>query len=279
MIFSRKSGSGRHAKDDTRASGRRRRLEERAGPRSTPSPTRPAPPSGRPEGPYDVTEAPARASQRLDLGACRCPRSTAWRSGSRPTRRARSSRSCSSTATARCSSASSPRRAPRASGTRSAPRSRKRCRPTASRPRRSTASTASSCAARVRTPDGPTDVRFVGIDGPRWMVRARLPGRGRGRPGRRAGRCCECLRGLVVDRGDEASRSARRCRCGCRRRWPRRRRGGTPRTRRDGANGARGLGERRSRHRGPAHSTVSCTVVGGVMSAEDGWHRHHDHGQ
>ncbi|WP_420116660.1 DUF3710 domain-containing protein [Micromonospora sp.] len=46
--------------------------------------------------------------------------------------------------------------------------------------------------ARVRTPDGPTDLRFVGIDGPRWMVRGVYQGAaatdpaaggGRGPPG------------------------------------------------------------------------------------------------
>ncbi|MFD0822739.1 DUF3710 domain-containing protein, partial [Micromonospora zhanjiangensis] len=31
--------------------------------------------------------------------------------------------------------------------------------------------------ARVNTPDGPADLRFVGVDGPRWMVRALYQGR------------------------------------------------------------------------------------------------------
>ena len=57
--------------------------------------------------------------------------------------------------------------------------------------------------ARVSTPDGPTDVRFVGIDGPRWMVRAVYQGpaavdAAAARP------LDECLRGLVVDRGRDA---------------------------------------------------------------------------
>src|ERR1044072_2178214 len=30
--------------------------------------------------------------------------------------------------------------------------------------------------ARVNTPDGPANVRFVGVDGPRWMVRALYQG-------------------------------------------------------------------------------------------------------
>ena len=76
------------------------------------------------------------------------------------------------------------------------------------RPRRSTAEYGAELRARVRTPEGPTDIRFVGIDGPRWMVRGGVPGRRRHRPGRRraAGRC---LHGLVVDRGKEAIAGAR----------------------------------------------------------------------
>ena len=57
--------------------------------------------------------------------------------------------------------------------------------------------------ARVRTPDGLTDLRFVGIDGPRWMVRGVYQGRAATDPAA-AGPLAECLDGLVVDRGQEA---------------------------------------------------------------------------
>jgi hypothetical protein len=57
--------------------------------------------------------------------------------------------------------------------------------------------------SRVRTPDGLTDIRFVGIDGPRWMVRGVYQGPVAADPSL-AGRLAECLRGLVVDRGMEA---------------------------------------------------------------------------
>jgi Protein of unknown function (DUF3710) len=57
--------------------------------------------------------------------------------------------------------------------------------------------------ARVRTPEGVTDLRFVGIDGPRWMVRGVYQGPAAVDPGA-AGSLTECLRGLVVDRGVEA---------------------------------------------------------------------------
>ena len=57
--------------------------------------------------------------------------------------------------------------------------------------------------ARVQTPDGPADVRFVGVDGPRWMVRALYQGPAAADPGS-AGVLAQCLEGLVVARDDEA---------------------------------------------------------------------------
>ncbi|MFE0590189.1 DUF3710 domain-containing protein [Micromonospora echinospora] len=57
--------------------------------------------------------------------------------------------------------------------------------------------------ARVRTPDGITDLRFIGVDGPRWMVRGVYQGVAAVDPAA-AGPLGECLDGLVVDRGQEA---------------------------------------------------------------------------
>ncbi|MET7396245.1 DUF3710 domain-containing protein [Dactylosporangium sp. NPDC005572] len=57
--------------------------------------------------------------------------------------------------------------------------------------------------ARVRTPDGLTDIRFVGVDGPRWLVRAVYQGAAAIDPSV-APALTECLRNLVVDRGNEA---------------------------------------------------------------------------
>jgi hypothetical protein len=57
--------------------------------------------------------------------------------------------------------------------------------------------------ARVRTPEGIADIRFVGVDGPRWMVRAVFQGPAAVDPDQ-AGPLAECLRGLVVERGGEA---------------------------------------------------------------------------
>ncbi|QGN50050.1 DUF3710 domain-containing protein [Micromonospora sp. WMMD558] len=57
--------------------------------------------------------------------------------------------------------------------------------------------------ARVRTQDGITDLRFVGVDGPRWMVRGVFQGDAATNPAA-AGPLATCLEGLVVDRGHEA---------------------------------------------------------------------------
>ena len=58
--------------------------------------------------------------------------------------------------------------------------------------------------ARVRTPDGMNDLRFVGIDGPRWMIRAIYQGPAAVDPATAAGPLAECLRNVIVDRGREA---------------------------------------------------------------------------
>ena len=57
--------------------------------------------------------------------------------------------------------------------------------------------------ARVRTPEGLQDIRFVGVDGPRWMVRGVYQGPAAVDPAK-AGPLAECLRGVVVHRGTEA---------------------------------------------------------------------------
>ena len=57
--------------------------------------------------------------------------------------------------------------------------------------------------ARVRTPEGLTDLRFIGVDGPRWMIRAVFQGPAALDPGV-ATPLVDCLHGLVVDRGKEA---------------------------------------------------------------------------
>jgi hypothetical protein len=57
--------------------------------------------------------------------------------------------------------------------------------------------------ARVTTPEGPADLRFVGVDGPRWMVRALFQGRAAADRSSE-GALGEVLTGLVVVRDGEA---------------------------------------------------------------------------
>jgi hypothetical protein len=57
--------------------------------------------------------------------------------------------------------------------------------------------------ARVRSPEGLTDIRFVGVDGPRWLVRAVYQGPAAIDPSV-APALVECLENLVVVRGSEA---------------------------------------------------------------------------
>jgi hypothetical protein len=57
--------------------------------------------------------------------------------------------------------------------------------------------------ARVTTPEGPADLRFVGVDGPRWMVRALFQGQAAADRSRE-GALGEVLSGLVVVRDGEA---------------------------------------------------------------------------
>jgi hypothetical protein len=57
--------------------------------------------------------------------------------------------------------------------------------------------------ARLTTPDGPVDLRFVGVDGPRWLLRAVFQGAA-ALDTAAAGPLSECLRDVVVFRGREA---------------------------------------------------------------------------
>jgi hypothetical protein len=57
--------------------------------------------------------------------------------------------------------------------------------------------------ARVNTPEGPADLRFVGVDGPRWMVRALFQGRAAADRSNE-GALGDVLTGLVVVRDGEA---------------------------------------------------------------------------
>jgi Protein of unknown function (DUF3710) len=57
--------------------------------------------------------------------------------------------------------------------------------------------------ARVRQAEGMLHIRFIGVDGPRWMVRAVYQGRA-AEDTSAAGPLAACLAGLVVNRGKDA---------------------------------------------------------------------------
>lgn len=57
--------------------------------------------------------------------------------------------------------------------------------------------------AHVRAATGSTDLRLLGVDGPRWMLQAVYQGPAAVDPSV-AGLLAECLRGVVVDRGHQA---------------------------------------------------------------------------
>jgi hypothetical protein len=57
--------------------------------------------------------------------------------------------------------------------------------------------------AQVRNQDGVTELRVVGVDGPRWLLRADFLGPAAADP-RAAGPLLDCLHDLVVDRGQDA---------------------------------------------------------------------------
>ncbi len=56
---------------------------------------------------------------------------------------------------------------------------------------------------RVKTPDGPQDIRFIGFDGPRWFLRAVFHGAAATTPSA-APELTECLLRIIIDRGREA---------------------------------------------------------------------------
>lgn len=203
MIFSRNRGSGRHAKDDTRSGGARR-LEEELGLVDDDAEDGDATPSTseRSEGPYDITEAPAGIPQ-LDLGALKVPavddvevRVQADNDGKiQQIVLVNGGSALQLGAFA----------APRSEGIWAEVRGeiRKQLFNDGVAAEEVDGDYGTELRARVRTPEGLTDIRFVGIDGPRWLVRAVFQGPAAIDP-TAAPPLVECLRKLVVDRGHEA---------------------------------------------------------------------------
>ena len=200
MIFSRGRGSGgrHHKAEDSRRSGR-----HAAAPRPDPDDTVDEDEMVGTTGPYDVTEAPDDGVERLDLGALRIPvmpdveiRVQAGEDGT-----------VQQVVLVHGDNAVQ-------LGVFAAPRSEGIWEETRAEIKSSLfddgvaaeevpGEYGTELRARVRTPEGLSDLRFVGIDGPRWLVRAIYQGKVAVDPAV-AAPLVDCLRNVIVDRGKEA---------------------------------------------------------------------------
>ncbi|BCJ57751.1 DUF3710 domain-containing protein [Micromonospora endophytica] len=187
MIFSRKRAAGRHARDERAVEA----LDTVEGVEETPA-----------RGPYDVSEAPDGV-QRLDLGSLQIPavpdvevRVQADQQGVIQQVVLVHGRSALQVGVFA---------APRSEGIWDEVREeiRQSLFADGAAAQEVTGEYGTELHARVRTDDGLTELRFVGVDGPRWMVRAVYQGEAAGNPAA-AGPLAQCLDGLVVDRGAEA---------------------------------------------------------------------------
>jgi len=203
VIFSRRTRAGRHAKADEQG-----RAGDRAAPLDEPELSDPASPDasavaapGAETGPYDLAEAPE--GLRIDLGSLQIPavdgveiRAQAGEDGV-----------IQQLELAHGASALQ-------LGVLAAPRTESLWEEV--RPEIRTALLADGVAAeevpgrwgtelraRLRTQQGFDDLRLIGIDGPRWMVRAVFRGPAAIDPAQ-AGPLQDCLTGLVVSRDEEA---------------------------------------------------------------------------
>jgi hypothetical protein len=195
VIFSRNRGSGRHAKDDEVRPPQRRRPpeeEELGG----------AVVEQDEIGPYDITEAPAGIAQ-LDLGALKVPAVD----GVEVRVQADNDGSIQQVVLVNGESGLQLGvfAAPRSEGIWDEVRAeiRKQLFSDGVAAEEVDGVYGTELRARVRAPEGLTDIRFVGVDGPRWLVRAVYQGPAAVDPAV-APALVECLENLVVVRGNEA---------------------------------------------------------------------------
>jgi Protein of unknown function (DUF3710) len=160
-------------------------------------------PNGPTQGPYDVTEAPEDGLERFDLGALRIPAI----SGIEIRMQAGPEGEVQQVVLVHGDSALELGvfAAPRSEGIWDEVRAELRAAlgRDGARPEEVEGEYGVELRARVRSPDGPTQVRFVGVDGPRWLVRAMYQGPAAADPAR-ATILRQVLYGLVVDRGSQA---------------------------------------------------------------------------
>jgi Protein of unknown function (DUF3710) len=211
-MFSRGSKtSGRHARDDRARRGQSRASRSLADeldvaaeldPPAAPAAEPPVEPAREPGGPYDVTQAPAGVT-RLDLGSLKIPSVT----GVEVRVQANQQGNVQQVFLVHGDSALQ-------LGAYAAPRTESIWDEVREEIRKSLFADGVAAEdvpgeygmelrARVRTPQGLKDLRFVGVSGPRWLLRAVYNGPAALDPVS-AAPLAECLRGVVVDRGDEA---------------------------------------------------------------------------
>lgn len=196
MIFSRARG-GRHSRADEAAGGRGRHAVD--------EPAAADDHVERPEfGPYDVTQAGRDGVERLDLGSLRIPAVSGVevRVQANPDGAVQAIQLVHGTSVLQL-------------GAFAAPRSEGIWEEVRAEIRKSLFADGIAAEevpdgdygielrARVRNPEGLLDIRFVGVDGPRWFVRAVYQGPAAVDPAG-AGPLREVLRGLIVDRGNQA---------------------------------------------------------------------------
>ncbi|WP_433057624.1 DUF3710 domain-containing protein [Dactylosporangium sp. CS-033363] len=202
MIFSRNRGSGRHAKSDPRGSQDRENLERDDDLDALGDDEPHAGKSERPRGPYDISEAPEGIAQ-LDLGSLKVPavenvevRVQADNEGKIQQILLVFEQSALQLGVFA---------APRSEGIWDEVRAeiRKTLFDDGVAAEEVTGEYGTELRGRVRGPEGLTDIRFVGVDGPRWLVRAVFQGPAAVDP-QVAPPLLECLHNLVVERGHEA---------------------------------------------------------------------------
>ncbi len=206
MIFSRDRGSGRRAKGDepgrgARHAARRRERDEFGYPDEDDDAAEARAETGGTTGPYDIADAPA--GDRLDLGSMQVPAVE----GVEVRVHADPDGAIHQVVLVHGDSALQLGvfAAPRSEGIWDEVRAdiRKELRNDGAASEEVDGEYGVELRSRVPMGEGSTDIRFVGIDGPRWMVRAVYQGPAAVDPDA-AEPLAECLRGLVVDRGTEA---------------------------------------------------------------------------
>jgi len=204
VIFSRRRGNaGRHSSAESGRGGRHSRnrgLNELADDDGFFDPEGPDLPE---YGPYDVSEAPDDEQERLDLGALRIPAVAGVEIHVQTGPQGQIQQIQLAHGGSRLQLAAFA--APRTEGIWSEVRENLRTSLAAggARPEEVEGEYGIELRARVRDASGTTDVRHVGIDGPRWFVHGVFLGAAAVDPSR-AGTLRDVLRGLVVDRGTEA---------------------------------------------------------------------------